>query len=136
LRDRIEDVEALAERFALFFARGVGRAPLPMSDDFRAALLRHAWPGNVRELRNAIERAVILRRGDVLDASCLPRRVTGFADSPSGVRVGGDWTLQQVDDEHVRRVVARTETLDEAARILGIDPSTLWRRRRRLADDA
>ena len=51
---------------------------------------------------------------------------------PTGaVEVGGSVTLEQLEAEHVRRVLARTPTLDEAAEVLGIDPSTLYRKRKR-----
>ena len=83
----------------------------------------------MRELRNAMERAVILMEGRVLDASALPRKV---ADAPeTGPGLGGDFTLDDVEREHIRRVLLRAASLDEAARVLGIDPSTLWRKRKR-----
>jgi NtrC-family two-component system response regulator AlgB len=65
----------------------------------------------------------------VLDASALPRKV---ADAPAtGPGLGDDVTLDEVEKEHIRRVLLRAGSLDDAARILGIDPSTLWRKRKR-----
>ncbi|HZM50698.1 MAG TPA: helix-turn-helix domain-containing protein, partial [Vicinamibacteria bacterium] len=112
-----------------FFARQARRAPPELSPEAQAALLRYEWPGNVRELRNAMERAVVLMEGQVLDATALPRKV---ADAPAtGPALGEDVTLDDLEKEHIRRVLVRAASLEDAARILGIDPSTLWRKRKR-----
>jgi NtrC-family two-component system response regulator AlgB len=129
LRDRREDIVPLARHFVAFFARQAKRAAPEIAPDAAAALLRYEWPGNVRELRNAMERAVVLMEGRVLDAEALPRRIAG-APEP-GAAPGGDATLDDVEREHIRRVLLRVASLDDAARILGIDPSTLWRKRKR-----
>jgi two-component system, NtrC family, response regulator AlgB len=129
LRDRPEDIIALAHRFLAFFARTANRPTPELSREAEAALLGYTWPGNVRELRNVIERAVILYGTRTLGVEALPDRIAGHAtDMP---RLGGDYTLEQIEREHVERVLARTATLDDAARILGIDLSTLYRKRKR-----
>jgi len=92
--------------------------------------LRYPWPGNVRELRNAIERGVILARGPEVGLSDLPAQIG--AGLPAGMtEIGGSVTLEQLEAEHIRRVLASTATMEEAATILGIDPSTLYRKRKR-----
>jgi NtrC-family two-component system response regulator AlgB len=96
----------------------------------REAMLRHRWPGNVRELRNAIERAVLLCRGAEIDAKDLPVSVTTAAP-PSQVALGEGVPIDAVEVEHIRRVLATSPTLEDAARTLGIDPSTLYRKRKR-----
>jgi len=129
LRERREDIVPLARHFMAFFARQARRPVAELAAEAEAALLRYEWPGNVRELRNAMERAVVLMDGRVLDASALPRKV---ADAPAtGPGLGDDFTLDDVEREHIRRVLLRAGSLDDAARILGIDPSTLWRKRKR-----
>jgi NtrC-family two-component system response regulator AlgB len=129
LRERREDVVALARHFVAFFARQARRPVPDLAPEAAAALLRYDWPGNVRELRNAMERAVVLMEGRVLDASALPRRM---AEAPAaGPALGGDVTLDEVEKEHLRRILLRAASLEDAARILGIDPSTLWRKRKR-----
>ena len=129
LRERREDIVPLARHFVAFFARQARRAPPELSPEAQAALLRYEWPGNVRELRNAMERAVVLMEGQVLDATALPRKV---ADAPAtGPALGEDVTLDELEKEHIRRVLLRAASLEDAACILGIDPSTLWRKRKR-----
>jgi NtrC-family two-component system response regulator AlgB len=82
----------------------------------------------VRELRNAIERAAIISGGVRIGPEALPERVAGAKhDTPF---VGGDFTLDDIEREHILRVLATAPMLDDAARILGIDTSTLWRKRK------
>ncbi|MEK7766817.1 MAG: sigma-54 dependent transcriptional regulator, partial [bacterium] len=71
LRERGEDIPLLAAHFLERFARQAGRAPLEFSAEAAADLARHAWPGNVRELRNAVERAVLVNRGGVIEPGDL-----------------------------------------------------------------
>jgi NtrC-family two-component system response regulator AlgB len=131
LRERREDIVRLARGFLGFFARAAGRRPPALSREAEAALLAYGWPGNVRELRNAMERAVILWPGATLPVDALPGRV---AARPAGPAVGGDVTLDELERAHISAVVARVATLDDAARILGIDASTLYRKRKRWED--
>ena len=129
LRERREDILPLAGRFLAFFARTAGRHDLVFSKSAEEALVAYPWPGNVREMRNAIERAVILWPARVIEPSAFPDRI---AQTQFGVpTLGGDFGLDAIEREHILRVLARTATLDEAATILGIDSSTLYRRRKR-----
>jgi two-component system, NtrC family, response regulator HydG len=84
LRERPDDVEALALHFLEQFGHELGRARVGFSPEARARLLAHPWPGNVRELRNAIERAVLLSEGDRIEAEDLR-----FGSAPSSL--AGDW---------------------------------------------
>ncbi len=129
LRDRPEDVLRLARRFLAFFSREAGRREQLLSPEAERLLAAYAWPGNVRELRNAMERCAILWPGDVVEPAALPERIAGA--EPAGPRLGSDVSLEELEREHIRRVLARAPTLEEAARILGIDDSTLWRKRKR-----
>jgi len=133
LRERPEDVLALARHFLAFFSRSAGRRAQTLSPAAERALAGYAWPGNVRELRNAMERCSILWPGDVVDVDALPERIAQSA--PPGPRLGADATLEELEREHIRRVLARGVTMEEAARILGIDDSTLWRKRKRYGID-
>jgi NtrC-family two-component system response regulator AlgB len=130
LRERRRDVDPLAEHLLRFFARQSGKPISGFSDEARAALLRYPWPGNLRELRNAIERGVILAMGSVIGLADLPAQV-GLPGPARKVELGGAATLEEIEAEHLRRILASTATLDEAAALLGIDPSTLYRKRKR-----
>lgn len=129
LRERIDDIERLARGFLEFFARSVRRPTPKLSDAALRTLTHYPWPGNVRELRNAVERAVILWPGRVIEPSAFPERIA--ARGTETPRLGGDWSLESIEHEHILQVVSRTATLDDAARILGIDASTLWRKRKK-----
>jgi len=129
LRDRSEDILAMAHHFLQFFAKAAARPVPELAPDAEAALMAYTWPGNVRELRNAIERAVILVPARTFGAEALPERIAAHASMLP--RLGGEFTLDQIEREHIERVVAHAGTLDDAAKILGIDASTLYRKRKR-----
>jgi NtrC-family two-component system response regulator AlgB len=130
LRERREDLPALVDHLLAGLAARHAR-PLPrLSAAARDALAAHAWPGNVRELANALERALVLSRGESIEAESLPDAVLApprdaAAAPPEAL------SLEEVERRHVRQVLATSATLEEAAARLGIDPTTLWRKRKR-----
>jgi len=126
LRARREDVLPLARRMLECFAGLHHRLLRGFTPEAEQALQAHRWPGNVRELRNLVERAAILVRGEWVTAADLPGLVA--ADVPP--QLGDRLPLRQVEELHIRRVLAATGSLQEAADVLGIDQATLWRRRR------
>jgi NtrC-family two-component system response regulator AlgB len=128
LRDRKEDIAPLARSFLAFFSRNVGRPPPQLTPGAEEYLKGSLWPGNVRELRNAMERALILAGGQVITPEALGAH--GPTSAP-GPLLGGNFTVDEIEREHILRVIARTPTLDEAARVLGLDASTLWRKRKK-----
>jgi two-component system, NtrC family, response regulator AlgB len=129
LRERAEDIVPLARRFLTFFATAANRGLPELSKEAETALVGYAWPGNVRELRNAIERAVILFPARSIGIDALPDRIA--MHTSNSARLGGDFTVDQVEREHIERVIARTPTLEDAANILGLDVSTLYRKRKK-----
>ncbi|MFO0877427.1 MAG: sigma-54 dependent transcriptional regulator [Gemmataceae bacterium] len=131
LRERRRDLPALVNHLLWFFARQAGKSIRGFSAEAHAALARHSWPGNLRELRNAIERGVILTTDDEISLAQLPVQV-GAPAGPGRIEVGGAVTLEALEAEHLRRVLASSPSLEDAARTLGIDPSTLYRKRKRL----
>jgi NtrC-family two-component system response regulator AlgB len=132
LRERPEDVMTLARRFLAFFARAVGRQVPALSPDAEKLLRGYQWPGNVRELRNAMERAMILWPSAIFEPAAFPERIAGGRER--GPEVGGRYTVDDIERAHITAVLASTRTMDEAAAILGIDGSTLWRKRKKYED--
>ena len=134
LRDRAEDLRALARHYLARAAARQHRVAFDLSETAERALRRYAWPGNLRELRNAIERAVILSPGpriEIDDLGIPPPLDDDMRTQGGDIALGADVTIDAVEREHIARVVARSPTLDVAARTLGIDPSTLQRKRKR-----
>jgi NtrC-family two-component system response regulator AlgB len=129
LCERREDILPLARRFLEFFAHRAKRSPLALSAELEAALVSYRWPGNVRQLRNAIERAVILWPGRVIELAALSELFSALERDPPWL--GGDYSIDVIEREHIRRVVANTRTLEQAAGVLGVDVTTLWRRHKR-----
>jgi transcriptional regulator with PAS, ATPase and Fis domain len=119
LRERCEDILPLASMFITEFAKGRAR----FSETVTACLEGYAWPGNVRELRNAMERAVLLSRSELILPEHLPSRV-GEAGTRTGSVNGGH--LEEVEREAILQALRshgfnRTET----AKALGISRRTL-----------
>lgn len=127
LRERPEDVLSLARDFLAHFSRANHKAILGFTPEAEALLTRHAWPGNVRELRNAVERAAILGSGQWIGKADLPCDIVPAPGSPA---IGDRVPLSAIKALHIRRVMANTASLQEAADVLGIDQATLWRRRK------
>lgn len=131
LRERRTDLPAVAQHLLTFFARQTGKEVRRFTPEALAAISRHPWPGNLRELRNAVERGVILATDDEVGLAHLPVQV-GSPPAAARVEVGGPVTLEALENEHVRRVLTSSPSLEAAAETLGIDPSTLYRKRKKL----
>ena len=127
LRERPQDFEALATQLLVFYGRIHHRGFTGFTEEAMKTMKRHAWPGNLRELRNVVERASILCRSDRIGVEFLP---WAFPKGEAVPAVGSPVSLEKIEEEHIRRVLASTGSLQEAAGILGIDQATLWRRRK------
>jgi DNA-binding NtrC family response regulator len=129
LRERAEDLDALADALLARAAAEAGRGGLSLSPAARAALHAHPWPGNVRELRNRLARAAVLGEGpDLAPGDLFPG--AAWADAPPGTLLEA---REAAEREHIRRVLARCGgRVGEAAKVLGIGRTTLWERARRL----
>ncbi len=128
LRERPQDLERIAKRQLDFFAQRAGKQFGGFSVEALETMRAYHWPGNLRELRNLIERAVILGGGDEIGADAFAEII----QAQSELRVGGNVTFEELENEHMRRVIANSRTIDEAAEILGVDPATLYRRKKKL----
>ena len=134
LRERREDILPLARRFLAFYARAFGRRapalspatdaaadPLPLAGQRARAAERHrARPHPVARRHHRARR--------------LPRPDARRAPAAAGPQLGGDCTLADIEREHILRVVGRSTSLDAAAETLGIDASTLWRKRKKFEE--
>jgi NtrC-family two-component system response regulator AlgB len=129
LRQRPADILPLAEHLLRFFARQNGKRFAGFSAAVQQAICSYSWPGNIRELRNAVERAAILANEEFVAQDNLPVQVVrgqrAAAVPPESM------TLEQLEAEQIRRVLGSAATIEEAAQKLGIDPSTLYRKRKR-----
>jgi NtrC-family two-component system response regulator AlgB len=127
LRDRPDDAELLATTMLGFFGAQNHKVFRGFSEDALRALRNYQWPGNIRELRNVIERAAILCLGDVIGVENLPESVSPYHPP---IQLGDRVPLGVIEENHIRRVLAATKSLQEAADVLGIDQATLWRKRK------
>jgi two-component system response regulator HydG len=137
LRERREDVLALASFFLRRFSEKVPKVVTGFTPGAAAALERYAWPGNVRELQHAVERAVILGRGEQVDAADLPDAVrvaaaapdAAAAPSPGAVVIPLGTPMEEVERLVIRRTLEQTKgDKNLAAQILGIAARTIYRK--------
>ena len=130
LREHPEDILPLAEKLLSEAAARNRRPDLRFSDEAKKALIPYSWPGNIRELRNVVERAVVLSRGTVIRKEDLSDVL--FAPSTQRpIQLSADSSLEELEEEHIKRVLAVAPTLEDAAATLGISIPTLWRKRKR-----
>jgi NtrC-family two-component system response regulator AlgB len=131
LRERRDDLPALVDHLLVALAARHRRAPPQLEQEAREAIAAYPWPGNVRELANALERALVLSRGDAIGAESLPDAVLAPPRELPAAAADGSLSLEDVERRHIQQVIASSPTLEDAAARLGIDPTTLWRKRRR-----
>jgi NtrC-family two-component system response regulator AlgB len=134
LAERPGDILPLARGYLQFFAGRMGRRDLRYSPEVEKAFKEARWSGNLREMRNIVERAVILARGAEIRIADLPRDF-GDPEGANGLpapQVGAMISLEDLESAHIRRVLKVAESLEEAARILGIDTATLYRKRKKM----
>lgn len=131
LRARRDDIPVFAEHFLARFVKEYRRPARRFDPRAMAALQAYDWPGNLRELRNVIERVSILCGQEVIQNEHLPLPGNALTSASSGAaRVGAAMTLEALERAHLEAIVATAATLDAAAKTLGIDASTLYRKRK------
>jgi len=131
LRERRDDIPLLTEHFLRVLAERTGAPqPLKVSSEAMEALQSYDWPGNVRELENALERAAVLCQGDVLTPAELPARVVERQPEPLvSEKPPANPTLEVIERAYIYWVLkAEGGNKARAAEVLGIDPSTLYRK--------
>ena len=130
LRERRDDLLLLIEAFLQSLAPEQAIEPKALSSEALDAVMVYEWPGNVRELENALEHAVVLSRGNVIEANALPERITKRRKEPLvAERSYRNPTLEVIERAYIRWVLqAEGGNKTRAAEVLGIDPSTLYRK--------
>ena len=121
LRERREDIPALAKTFLARRKRGIDAEAMRM-------LIDYDWPGNIRELRNVIERAALLETSDVITPWSLPPLSAGIV----ATAVRQQWTLDDLESRYIREILRETKSnYSTAAKILGINRKTLLEKRKK-----
>ncbi len=130
LRERRDDLLLLLEAFLQTMAQESGTEPKALSSDALDAVMVYEWPGNVRELENALEHAVVLSRGNLIEGGSLPERITKRRKEPLvAERSYRNPTLEVIERAYIMWVLqAEGGNKTRAAEVLGIDPSTLYRK--------
>jgi NtrC-family two-component system response regulator AlgB len=123
LREHPEDILPLAQRLLSAAVIRNHRPQLWFSPTAETVIASYRWPGNVRE------RAAILSQGDVITPECLPDAL--FQPSSATPTARSSSNLDEIEREHILRVLAESPTLQDAAEGLGINVTTLWRKRKR-----
>lgn len=138
LRQRPEDILTLADQLLARAFVSTSRKSRPLNEGAKRAIEGYGWPGNIRELKNALERAAILCTADQVTVEDLPDRVLeqfhpplSGSPNPFAAMTQTDVSLEDLEKQHIRHVLSTATTLEEAASILGINLSTLWRKRRK-----
>ncbi|HEX8726105.1 MAG TPA: sigma-54 dependent transcriptional regulator, partial [Gemmatimonadaceae bacterium] len=130
LRQRTEDIPLLVDHFLGRIAAESGEVPKHLEEEALDAAQAYPWPGNVRELENALERAAILTPGDTIKVSALPERITEPRSEPLvASRTPANPTLEAVERAYIMWVLqSESGNKSRTAEVLGIDPSTLYRK--------
>jgi DNA-binding NtrC family response regulator len=130
LRERRDDLLLLLEAFLQTMAQEAGSEPKALASEALDAVMVYEWPGNVRELENALEHAVVLSRGNLIEAGALPERITRRRKEPLvAERSYRNPTLEVIERAYIMWVLqAEGGNKTRAAEVLGIDPSTLYRK--------
>ena len=139
LRERREDILPLALEFVQQFNQELKKSFTGFTPAAAAALERYPWPGNIRELRNVVERTMILAPEGMVDAAYLPKEICDYSGEsapteprpvlPFPAREGPFLPLRELEDEYIEKVLAATgHNKTQAARLLGIHPTSLLRR--------
>ena len=138
LRERPSDIPLLVKHFLAQFQRKLAKPLKAVTPESMARLERYAWPGNIRELQNVIERACVLSAGPVVEIVDELRPISGGESAPAVPAVPQDAvvTLEEGERMHIRQALAATAGRihgpDGAAALLGINPSTLRSRMKKL----
>lgn len=128
LRERVEDIPLLVEFFIQKFKSS--ELNVKVSQEAMQLLKAYRWSGNVRELQNVIHRAVVLAKNGLITSNQLPAEIQNRNINNEELV-----SLEELEKAHIKKVLQKTNDYKEAARILGIDLTTLWRKRKKYQID-
>jgi transcriptional regulator with PAS, ATPase and Fis domain len=123
LSERIDDIPVLLNHFLKKFSH---EKEIEIDPDTLKIFKNYSWPGNIRELENVIERAVIISQGRKIEKHHLPEELQNIEIKEKTFE-----SLEEIEREHISLVLKETNDFEEAAKILGIDTTTLWRKRKK-----
>ncbi len=125
-----DDIPIFIDAFLKRISKEHNETPKRLTTEAMDAIMVYDWPGNVRELENALERAVILAKGEAIDRNAIPDKITGPKTEPLvAERSHANPTLDVVEQAYITWVLqAEGGNKTRAAEVLGIDPSTLYRK--------
>lgn len=131
LKDRVEDVHLLAQHFLTLYAKQEGREINGFTREAMKLLTDYDWPGNVRELENAIERAVVISQGNLVTKEDIPSKLLDGRQNLVKRAFDDLITLEELKNQYTQMVLEKTKGNKKmAAQILGINPRTLYRKKR------
>jgi DNA-binding NtrC family response regulator len=126
LRQRVDDIPLLTERFLADFSAQHHRAPKDLSREAMRLLRLYAWPGNIRQLRNLMERLVVTVKETVIQPEHLPEEIQASQEDARAMVVTLGTSLEQIERDVIRRTLAEvTNHREKAAKLLGISLRTL-----------
>ena len=130
LRSREGDIALIMQHYISYYARKFGKSDIHMTPRAAELAEQYAWPGNIREIRNISEQLAVLCEGEKIDAEDIASVLPVKQPRPEAVRVpeGGDHTLKELQRRQIEEVLARAGSRMEAAKLLGISKTTLWRK--------
>ncbi|HYQ87910.1 MAG TPA: sigma-54 dependent transcriptional regulator [Bacteroidota bacterium] len=123
VRERPEDILLLIHHFLKKYSPA---REIQVSPESLRLLTSYHWPGNVREIENVVERSALLARDGMIEPSHLPPELSEATDPQASLL-----SIEQIERQHIARVLKAARDLDEASRVLDIDPATLWRKRKK-----
>ncbi|MBE0651126.1 MAG: sigma-54-dependent Fis family transcriptional regulator [Bacteroidales bacterium] len=129
LRERLNDIEPIANFFASIFSKNTNKKITGITDDYIQALKLHPWKGNIRELKNIIERSVILTDGETITYESLPLELQVAKSQTNKMKQLSAFDLASAEKIHIQKVLNYTNgNKTEAARLLNIALTTLYRK--------
>lgn len=130
VRELDGDLALLMQHYVTYYAQKFGKGPIQLTPEAISRAAEYAWPGNIREIRNISEQLTVLCNGDRINGEDVAAalHLPSVANAGFAIQANGDPSLSGLQKRQITEVLARTSSKKEAAAILGISKTTLWRR--------